>query len=160
MLPALFEAEHCAPHEAAHSEPRKDVTMRLFPKAVRTFTAVFLIAYSCILHVAPAAAGLAASRVSGITAIASTRDADMISVGRALENKVVAQKLLDYGVRADEVQLRLASMSDQDLHTLASTSRGLPSGGDGTTGAIIGILVVVILVIVVLRLMNRQVVVR
>ena len=134
--------------------------MRLFPKALRTFTAVFLIAYSCILHVAPAAAGLAPSRMSGITAIASSRDADLISVARALENKVVAQKLRDYGVRAEDVQLRLASMSDQDLHTLASTSRGLPSGGDGAVGALIGILVVVLLVIVILKLVNKQVVIK
>ena len=82
----------------------------------------------------------------------------MIVAQRALENEVVAQKLRDYGVAADDVQLKLASMSDQDLHTLATASRGLPSGGD--TGAIIGILVVIILVIVVLRLMNREVVVR
>ena len=79
---------------------------------------------------------------------------------RALENRIVAQKLRDYGVAAADVQLELAGMSDRDLHTLASASRGLPSGGDGTTGAIIGVLVVVILVIVILRLTHHEVVVR
>jgi hypothetical protein len=72
---------------------------------------------------------------------------------------VVAQKLRDYGVSPVEAQLKLASMSDQDLHRLASASKGLPSGGDAT-GAIIGILIVIILVIVVLRLMNKEVVVK
>jgi len=112
-----------------------------------------------VMEVGPAAAGLAPSRVTGTTSITSTRDADMVVAQRALENKVVAQKLRDYGVAPDEAQARLASMSDKDLHTLASATKGLPSGGDGT-GAVIGILVVVILVIVVLRLMNREVVVR
>jgi hypothetical protein len=113
-----------------------------------------------VLDFGPAMAGLAPSRTSGTTAIASTRDADMLVAQRALENKIVAQKLRDYGVTAADAQLKLASMSDQDLHTLASASKGLPSGGDGTTGAIIGVLVVIILVIVVLRLMHKDVVVK
>ena len=50
-------------------------------------------------------------------------------------------------------------MSDNDLHTLASASKGLPSGGDAT-GAIIGVLVVVILVIVILKLMHRDVILK
>jgi hypothetical protein len=95
-----------------------------------------------------------------VTTIASARDADLLVAQRALENKIVAQKLRDYGVAAADAQLKLASMSDRDLHTLASASRGLPSGGDGTTGAIIGVLVVIILVIVILRLMHRDVVLR
>ena len=73
--------------------------------------------------------------------------------------KIVAQKLRDYGLTPADAQLRLASMSDSDLHTLASATKGLPSGGDAT-GAIIGILVVIILVIVVLKLTNREVVVK
>jgi hypothetical protein len=111
------------------------------------------------LNFSPAMAGLAPSRTSGATTIASARDADMLVAQRALENKIVAQKLRDYGVATADAQLKLASMSDQDLHTLASASKGLPSGGDGT-GAIIGILVVIILVIVILKLMNKEIVVK
>ena len=133
--------------------------MNGFPKKLRFLTAALVILCMGVMEVAPAAAGLSPSRVSGTTSIASSRDADMLVAQRALENKVVAQKLRDYGLAPAEAQARLASMSDKDLHTLASATKGLPSGGDGT-GAIIGILVVVILVIVVLRLMNREVVVR
>lgn len=133
--------------------------MNGFSKRLRFWTAAVLVLCMAVMEVGPAAAGLAPSRVTGTTSITSTRDADMVVAQRALENKVVAQKLRDYGVAPDEAQARLASMSDKDLHTLASATKGLPSGGDGT-GAVIGILVVVILVIVVLRLMNREVVVR
>lgn len=126
---------------------------------ILTWTALLLVLSMSALDFAPAIAGLAPSRTSGTTAIASTRDADMVLAQRALENKVVGQKLRDYGVAPADAQARLASMSDADLHTLASAAKGLPSGGDGT-GAIIGVLVVVILVIVVLRLMNREVVLR
>lgn len=134
--------------------------MKTFPKMLRFWTAFALVLLMGVYDISPAAAALAPSRTSGTTDIASVRDADMLVAQRALESKIVAQKLRDYGVTAEDAQLRLASMSDQDLHTLATASKGLPSGADGTTGALIGILVVVILVIVVLRLMNREVVVR
>jgi hypothetical protein len=133
--------------------------MTVFPKAIRAWIALLVIVTMSALDISPALASLAASTTSGATRVASVRDADLLIAQRALENKVVAQKLRDYGVSPAETQLKLASMSDQDLHRLASASRGLPSGGDGT-GAIIGVLVVVILVIVILRLMNRQVIIR
>ena len=133
--------------------------MTTFPRALRFWTALFVVLCMSSLEISPAAAGLAPSTTSGATRVASVRDADMLIAQRALENKVVAQKLDDYGVSPVEAQLKLASMSDQDLHTLASASKGLPSGGDGT-GALIGVLVVVILVIVVLKLVHKDVVVR
>ena len=134
--------------------------MNMFPKVLRFWTTILVILCLGALEISPAAAGLAPSTRSGATTVASERDADLLVAQRALENKVVAQKLRDYGVSPAEAQLKLDSMSDQDLHRLASASKGLPSGGDGSTGAIIGVLVVIILVIVVLRLMNREVVVR
>ena len=133
--------------------------MTPFPKALRSWTALLVIFIMSSLDIAPAAAGLAPSATSGATTIASARDADMLVAQRALEHKVVAQKLRDYGVSPDEARLKLAVMSDQELHTLASASKGLPVGGDAT-GAIIGILIVIILVIVVLKLMNKEVVVK
>lgn len=137
---------------------RSDITV--FPRVLRFWTTLIVLLGMTTLDVGPALAGLAPSQTSGTTTITSTRDADMLMAQRALENKIVAQKLRDYGFTAENAQLKLASMSDEDLHTLASASKGLPSGGDGTTGAIIGVLLVVILVIVILRLMNREAVVR
>ena len=134
--------------------------MRCYPRPLRFWTALLLLVYWTALHVSPAAAGLVPSQRSGATTITSSRDADLIVVQRALEHRLVVQKLRDYGVRAEDVQLRLASMSDQDLHTLASASRGLPSGGDDAIGLLIGLLIVVLLVIVIMKLLNKQIVVR
>jgi hypothetical protein len=133
--------------------------MNTFPRLLRFWTALLVILCMSSLQIGPAAAGLAPSTRSGATRIASARDADLLVAQRALENKIVAQKLRDYGVSPADAQMKLAGMSDQDLHRLASASKGLPSGGDAT-GAVIGVLVVVILVIVILKLMNREVVVR
>lgn len=133
--------------------------MKHFPRLLRSWTALLVIAALSVIQVAPAAAGLSPSRVSGTTSISSARDADMVVAQRGLEHRVVAQKLRDYGVTPEAAQARLADMSDRDLHTLASASRGLPSGGDGT-GALIGVLLVVVLVIVILKLTNHDVIVR
>ena len=133
--------------------------MGLFSGRLRFVTALVMVAHLGALDVAPAAAGLVASRPSGSTTIVSARDADLAVVQRALENRLVAQKLRDYGVTPAEVQLRLAVMSDQDLHTLASASKGLPSGGDAV-GALIGVLIVILLVIVIIKLLNKEIIVR
>lgn len=133
--------------------------MRTFPRVLRFWTALSLVAWFGALHAAPAIAGLAPSRTSGATCITSARDADLIAVRRALENRVVARKLADYGVQTDQVEARLASMSDEDLHTLATASRGLPSGGDGL-GVIVTLLIIVLLVILIMKLMNKEIVIR
>jgi len=149
------------PHHEFDGSPidfRED-RMRFFPRPLRFWTALAMLLYWCGIDAAPVAAGLAPSQPTGVTAIASPRDADMVAVERALENRIVAQKLRDYGVAPEAVQARLASLDDQDLHTLATASRGLPSGGDAI-GVVIGLLVIAILVIVILKLMNKQVIIK
>ena len=133
--------------------------MRCFPRVHRFWTALILLVYWCGVHAAPAFAGLAPSRISGVTEVGSVRDADLIAVQRTLEHRVVAQKLRDYGISPEQARLRLASLSDADLHQLASASKGLPTGGDGV-GALIGILIVILLVIVILKLLNKEIIVR
>lgn len=133
--------------------------MGCFPRALRFWTALLLVAYWCGIHSAPALAGLSPSRPSGVTEVSSVRDADWIAVQRTLEHQVVAQKLRDYGVGPEQARLRLASLSDAELHQLASATKGLPTGGDGV-GTLIGVLIVVILVIVILKLLNKEIVIR
>ncbi len=133
--------------------------MKLFPLGLRWWTALLMAVLLCAFDVVPAAAGLAASRTSGATTVASVRDAELLAVQRALENRVVAQKLRDYGVTPDEARLRVAALNDQDLHALATATRGLPSGGD-VTGGVIALLVIIVLILVILKLLNRQVIVR
>jgi len=133
--------------------------MGCFPRALRFWTALVLVVYWCGIHTAPAFAGLAPSRSSGVTEVSSVRDADRIAVQRALEHKVVAQKLRDYGVSPEQARLRLASLSDAELHQLASATKGLPTGGDGV-GTLIGVLIVIVLVIVILKLLNKEIVIR
>ena len=134
--------------------------MRPFRGSLGFWTALFAVTWLFSLDAAPALAGLVPSRLSGTTAILSARDADLIAVQRALEHKVLAQKLRDYGVTPEEVKARLAAVSDQDLHMLVSYSKGLPSGGDDALGTLIGILIIFVLVLLILKLLNKKVIIK
>jgi hypothetical protein len=103
-----------------------------------------------------AEAGLIASHLSE----AEARSENMAKVQSFLENKIVVQKLVDYGVSPEEAKEKVEAMSAQDLHRLASLTDRAAAGTDDGLGLLIGLAVLVILIIVILKLMNKEVVVR
>jgi hypothetical protein len=102
-----------------------------------------------------AEAGVIASHAGG----GDLRAAEVSRVQAFLEGKVVQQKLVDYGVSPEEAMAKIRSMSDRDLHRLASLTDRVAEGADGL-GLAIGLAVLVILILVILMLMNKRVVVR
>ena len=133
------------------------LSIRRFKNPYVAFLLAFWL-FGLVAFPSVAAASLAPSKTSDGTAPAR-READLQSVRQALEHKLVAQKLKDYGVSASEVEARLPRMSDTDVHQIALLSKKLPQGGDAV-GDIVIILIIVILVIVIIKLMNREIVVR
>lgn len=103
-----------------------------------------------------AEAGVIASSFSD----AGSRVEDMAKVQSFLENKVVVQKLVDYGVSPAEAMAKVEAMSAQDLHRLASLTDRAAAGTDSALGFLIGLAILVILVIVIMKLMNKEVIVR
>ncbi|HJX72697.1 MAG TPA: PA2779 family protein [Candidatus Deferrimicrobiaceae bacterium] len=104
-----------------------------------------------------ALAGVIASHGSdGVT----VRDADIGKIQAFLEQKIVLQKLTDYGVSAEEAMAKIRAMSDRDLHRLASLSDRMAEGADSALGFLIGVAILIILIIVVIKLMNKEVVIR
>ena len=102
-----------------------------------------------------AEAGVIASHGGG----GDLRAADISKMQAFLEKKVVLQKLVDYGVSPEEAMAKVRSMSDKDLHRLASLTDRVAEGADGL-GLVIGLAVLIILILVILMLMNKRVVVR
>lgn len=78
---------------------------------------------------------------------------------QALEHQLVSQRLADYGFSKEEVQLKVQSMSDAQLHQLASVSDSLAEGADGL-GVVVTILVIILLIIVILKISDRQIIVK
>jgi hypothetical protein len=87
------------------------------------------------------------------------RAAEIAKVQSVLEQKVVLQKLLDYGVSSEEAMAKIRTMSDSDLHRLATLADRVATGADSGVGILIGLAVLVILILVILMLMNKRVVV-
>ena len=104
-----------------------------------------------------AEAGVIASSLSD----AGSRVENMAKVQAFLENKVVVQKLVDYGVSPAEAMAKVQTMSAQDLHRLAAlTDRAAVGADGGVLWFLISLAILVILVIVIMKLMNKEIVVR
>jgi len=103
----------------------------------------------------PALASMIPSQGSPETSVAQ----DLTTIQNALENKLVQEKLLAYGLSADEVKAKLSSLSPSQIHMLAQASNDVLAGGDGI-GLVIGVLIIIILVIVILKLLNREIIIR
>lgn len=101
-----------------------------------------------------------ASVIASHGAAGDLRAAELAKVQTILEQKVVLQKLLDYGVSSEEAMAKIRSMSDSDLHRLATLADRVAAGADDGVGLLIGLALLVILVLVILMLMNKRVVVR
>ncbi len=103
-----------------------------------------------------AEAGVIASSIGD----AGSRVEDMGKVQAFLENKVVVQKLVDYGVSPAEAMAKVKAMSAQDLHRLASLTDRAAAGTSDALGFLLGLAILVILVIVIFKLMNKEVIIR
>jgi hypothetical protein len=87
------------------------------------------------------------------------RSGDRATVQRVLESKVVSQRLSELGLSVDEVKSRLDKLSDQELHSFATTIDNLYPGGDAVS-AVIGLLIIAILVMILLHMTGRKIVIK
>jgi len=106
---------------------------------------------------APAVAGLVGSKP--VSESISKREEDLAKIQRALESKELQEKLKAYGLTKEEVEQKLSQLSDEQIHMLAKASDRVLAGGDGI-GLAIGILVVAILLVILLKLLNKEIIIR
>lgn len=88
-----------------------------------------------------------------------SRAEDVAKIQKVLEMKVITENLEKMGYSKAEVESRLAGMTDQQIHKMASQIDEVRSGGDGL-GVVIGILVIIILVLVILQLTGHKVIIK
>src|SRR5438132_1109511 len=85
------------------------------------------------------------------------RAADLQTVQRALENKLIQQRLEDLGLTADEINARLSRLPDAQLHQMAAQVDALTPGGDAGLGIVVALLVIAILVVVLIYLLGHHI---
>lgn len=120
--------------------------------------ATCITAYMTLFILSPAWAALIPSVGSaGKTGAEMAKEIETIQ--RALETRMVQEKLSAHGLTAEEVADKLPSMTPEQIHMLAQASDDVLAGGDGL-GVVIALLVIVILVIVILKLLNKDIIIR
>lgn len=84
------------------------------------------------------------------SAHAGTRQADIATIERSLDDEAVQEALRRAGTNAEQLRLLIPRMSDHDVHELATNMDGVKSGG-----IIVEILVIVLLVLLIIYLLDR-----
>ena len=102
-----------------------------------------------ILSVAIVNLGLVSAASAAIvdteSLVTSNRDADLAAIRSQLDRQDVQQQMREMGVDAAAIDTRIASLSDRELHQLATDMESAPAGGDIL--ALIGAVFVVLLIL-------------
>ena len=118
----------------------------------------YLVVAMFVIGIAPRVdAGLVPSEVIALTQF--DRQADLGKIQKVLETKMISDRLAQYGLTQDEINARLAQLSDQQVHNFALQLDDLKVGGDGL-GIVIALLVIAILVVILLYLTGHRVIVK
>ena len=116
--------------------------------------AVMLVVVMGVVSLVPR---VEASFVSSDQSLASlSRQEDMATIERALEQKLVRERLKDLGYTEEEIQARLDRLSDAEVHSLASQLDSLMPAG-GWEAALVVILLVAILVVLILMWIGHKI---
>jgi uncharacterized small protein (DUF1192 family) len=84
-------------------------------------------------------------------AVSQERAEGMDTIRQALESKVVAERLKDLGLSQQEIDQRLAMLSDQEISRLAADVQNVDTAGSAL-GIIAGVAIVALIVFGILEL--------
>ncbi len=94
-----------------------------------------------------------------LTLSQSDRHTDFQKIQKALEVKMVGERLKALGFTREEIQARLNHLNDQQVHQMAQKLDDLNVGGNGGE-VVIAILLIAILVVLIIYLSGHRVVVK
>jgi len=114
-----------------------------------TFVPVSLISISAN------AAVMESQMISPEENASTRREINELKVRRALENKIVAEKLMSHGLTKEEVSEKIGEMSDEQVHQIASLTDRIPAGGDSGLAIVVTVLVIVALVLLIIYLYKK-----
>jgi hypothetical protein len=133
--------------------------MTLAAKRGYNITIVFLVLITFVpvslISISANAAVTESQMISPGENASTIREINELKVRRALENKIVAEKLMGHGLTKEEVSEKIDGMSDEQVHQIASLSDRIPAGGDGGLAIVVTLLVIVALVLLIVYLYKR-----
>ncbi|MGQ9645171.1 MAG: PA2779 family protein [Thermodesulfobacteriota bacterium] len=119
----------------------------------------YLVVAMFVIGVTPRVyAGFSPSEVVGIPS--ADRAADLKKIQKAIETKMISERLKQIGLAPEEIQKRLGQLSDQQIHQLALHLDQLKvAGGSGWT--VLGVIIVLAAIaVLIIYLSGHEVVVR
>jgi hypothetical protein len=119
--------------------------------------AYYLVVAMFIIGITPRVyAGFSPSEA--ISLLPSDRSSDVDKIRKVLELKMVRERLQEFGFTPDEIEKRLAQLSDEQLHQLALQLEEMKVGGNGWV--VLGIIIVLAAIaVIVIYLSGHRVVV-
>lgn len=101
---------------------------------------------------------LPAARDAGTaTSLPFDRAADLKKIQATLESKTVQQKLIDYGLSPEDAMAKIDSLTNEQVHQLASNMDSVQAGGDGIVGTVVGLLLIAFLVVLLIYLLEGRI---
>ncbi|MGZ3580611.1 MAG: PA2779 family protein, partial [Syntrophales bacterium] len=99
--------------------------MKRFRKPV---LALVIAMYLTVFFTSPAIAGMIGSLGSSQKTDTQIRSDEINKIQRALEIRVVNEKMQAYGLQPEEIKAKLQGMSDEQIHMLSQASDRLLAG--------------------------------
>lgn len=127
-------------------------------RALRHIAFLMLVSFG-VLSFVPKVDAAYVSNYDMLSDQVENKDADMDTIQKTLENKMVVERLQALGYSKEEISDRLAMLTPEERHDLATRIDSLHSG-QGAWGIVIGVLVVVLLVLLILHFTDKRVVVQ
>ncbi len=133
--------------------------MTLAARRGYNITIVFLVLITFVpvslISISANAAVTESQMISPEENASTIREINELKVRRALENKVVAEKLMSRGLTKEEVSDKIGEMSDEQVHQIASLTDRIPAGGDSGLAIVVTILIIFALVLLIVYLYKR-----
>jgi hypothetical protein len=85
--------------------------------------------------------------------------ADLATVRKTLESAELRQRLMDYGLSPEATEARINSLSDEQLHRLASNMDSVQAGGD-VLGALFALAIIAALVVLIIYILEGRIEIR
>lgn len=122
------------------------------------YFAIYLAFAMFILGIVPRVdAGFVTSEI--ISHPQLNRTADLQTIQKVIETKMVRERLENLGFTEDEIQKKISQLSDAQIHSLALNLDQLKVGGDGL-GVVVALLVIAFLVVVLVYLTKHKVIIK
>ena len=120
------------------------------PLFIRTMIWMLVVTTFVMAWVPPEGTAMLAPATTSGAGSDPSRAEDLQSIQRVLENKLIQQRLEDFGLTSEEINDKMNRLSDAQLHQMAAQIDALMPGGDvGLITVLVVLLIVLIIVILI-----------